>query len=142
MPEAVFYVLGPQSPTDQVCFRLVSKAWSTRRSLLIWCDDRSQAEQYDELLWGYEPERFLPHSLLDQDYPKRTPPILIGWNGLGDLPKAHVVLNRAQHPWPDTSSHERIMELVDGEESQRQKRRQFWKTYQQRGWICSSHQLP
>ncbi len=142
MPEAIFYILGPESPMDQVCFRLACKAWSTRRSLLIWCDDRSQAELHDELLWGYEPERFLPHSLLDQDYPKRSPPILIGWAALGDPPESGVVLNRAQSPWPDQAPCGRVLELVGGSESQRLERRQFWKTYQQRGWHCSSHQLP
>ncbi len=140
MPETWFYILGPATYTDQVFISLAEKAWKKYSSLCIWADHRQSAQQLDELLWSWNPELFIPHSLLDQDYPPKNPPALLGWPGLMP-PDCAVFINMSQHHCPESLRCTRLIELVPDEPVARTRKRQAWTLYRQRGWPVVSHEL-
>ena len=45
-----------------VC-QLIKKACNANQQVLCLVDDEQTAEQFDQLLWEFEPEAFIPHGI-------------------------------------------------------------------------------
>ena len=44
--------------------KLVEKAWSEGHRVCVYCEDETQAQQIDEILWAFRPDAFIPHRIL------------------------------------------------------------------------------
>lgn len=61
-----------------VCI-LTRVQWRLGKTILIACDDWSQAVRIDELLWKFDNDSFLPHKLYNNKNQDRNTPVLIYW---------------------------------------------------------------
>ncbi|QSP94214.1 DNA polymerase III subunit chi [Marinobacter salinisoli] len=61
-----FHILAQSTPAARNlhAVKLAAKAWQQGDRACIVCDALEQAEELDELLWGFSPESFIPHGLV------------------------------------------------------------------------------
>ncbi len=111
---------------------LVGRAWPKAYPITI-TGSRTQLESLDERLWSEPEGRFLPHAMNDDTAPIRlseTAPdqssVLINVDPTGPLPSGEF---------------ERILEIVPPEESLKQKLRERWMAWKQRGAELHHHVL-
>lgn len=136
-----FYVLESHQPQAQgrLACRLADKAWSTQHQVYIHTNTQQQSEQLDQLMWVYQDGSFLPHCLHGTAHSTETP-ILIGHDHEPEQ-ATDVLINLADDVPPFYSRFERIVELVTGDETTRQKSRQHYKYYRDRGYAIETHKL-
>lgn len=136
-----FYVLESQQAQAQgrLACRLADKAWSRQHQVYIHTNTQQQSEQLDRLMWVYQDGSFLPHCLQNTAYSIETP-ILIGHDHEPEQ-ATDVLINLADDVPPFYSRFERIVELVTGDEITRQKSRQRYKYYRDRGYAIETHKL-
>lgn len=139
MPKADFYLLtdsGPESIFHFVC-RLAQKAFRQGHRLYFHMKDNRDAHLLDEMLWTFSEESFVPHHLYGEG-PEPAPPLQIG---SGVIPEAHHdILVNLSGSFPDFHAQfARILEIVSGEDSAREKAREHYRLYQQKGYVLTLH---
>jgi DNA polymerase-3 subunit chi len=111
---------------------LVGRAWPGARRIAIVAP-RAQLQELDSRLWAEPEGRFLPHGI-----GQRQAPILLAEDAPG---QADVLINLdAGAPLPG-GRFERILELVPSDESTREKLRERWRAWKQRGAEVKHHVL-
>ncbi len=119
--------------------RIAEKAYQMKHKIYMHVDDRQQAEQMDQLLWVFRDGSFLPHCLADDPNSEHAS-IVIGY----DEPPAsspEVLINISNQVPGFFSRYERIAEIVGGDEPTRQKARERFKFYRERGYPLETHEL-
>lgn len=91
--------------------RLVEKAYKLGHNVYVHADSAAQAEEFDDLLWTFKQNSFVPHGLHSAQE-NSTNPVLIGWQ---DQPADHhdVLLNLASEVPPFFTDYARVLEVVD-----------------------------
>ncbi|WP_111640668.1 DNA polymerase III subunit chi [Marinimicrobium alkaliphilum] len=130
-----FYIL-PESSRDareQFACRLVEKAASLGRQVLVAVDTEDQARTLDDALWCFRPESFLPHRLItDSDAPEAR--IEITWNGQPSGEHHDVLVNLSDEVPEYFSRFQRLSEVVVQDETVLAATRRHYGFYQQRGY--------
>ena len=136
-----FYVLDSNDAQAQaqLSCRVADKAWTRQQQVYIHTNTRQDSEQLDQLMWTYPDDSFLPHCLYTADESSATP-ILIGHDHEPEQ-VTDVLINLADDVPPFYSRFERIVELVTGDEVTRQKARERYKYYRDRGYAIETHKL-
>ncbi|WP_376695884.1 DNA polymerase III subunit chi [Wenzhouxiangella sp. EGI_FJ10305] len=128
-----FYEMGGRF-TDPlyVAGVLVSKAWPATRDIAV-VGSAGDLTRLDEQLWSQPEGRFLPH----ERGPTKAPIRL-----LEDAPdEAGILINLdPASPLPG-GRFQRILEIVPPDESLKQKLRERWKAWKQRGAELQHHVL-
>lgn len=137
-----FYVLENPDARAQgrLTCRLADKAFARQLQVYIHTNNRRESDQLDQLMWVYQDGSFLPHCLYDTDSAAETP-ILIGHDHEPEQ-TTDVLINLADSVPNFYSRFERVVELVCGDEAARQKARQRYKYYRDRGYAIETHKLP
>lgn len=143
MPQVDFYVLTENSSRDYFVCLLAQKAWKQGDHILINTSCEATAATLDELLWTFNDISFIPHALIS-----KTSDVAIGGNMpvLIDCDEDHVtehtpvVINLADDIL-QSNVVERIVEIVAGNEQQRQKSRQHYAAYRDRGYQLNKHTI-
>lgn len=139
MTRVDFYILPDARPLgrERVACRLAEKAYQHGQKLYIHAESGAQASALDELLWTFKQHSFIPHARVESAEP------------------APVVIGRAAEPPADCallinldvevplffSRFERVMEIVDGEDTRRVQGRGRFRFYQDRGYPLDTHKL-
>ena len=136
-----FYVLESNDAQAQarLTCRLADKAWSLQHQIYIHTNTRQDSEQLDQLMWVYPDGSFLPHGVYGAE-DSALAPVLIGHDHEPEH-MSDVLINLADNVPPFYSRFERIVELVTGDESLRQKARERYKYYRDRGYAIETHKL-
>lgn len=68
MTQVDFYILPDATEDARWVFacRLIDKVQRLGHSVLVALDNKTQARAFDELLWTFKPESFIPHQLVEQ----------------------------------------------------------------------------
>ncbi|WP_027858250.1 DNA polymerase III subunit chi [Marinobacterium jannaschii] len=132
MAQADFYVLPAAAPEARSRFlcRLVEKIQGLGHQIYIHCQDESDAEAVDQLLWEFRPDAFLPHSLIGQR--PEDSPIRLGW-GNHRPNQQQVFINLALDIPDDALQFERILEVVVQTPDVLDATRRNYKRYQDNG---------
>jgi len=121
--------------------RLTEKASKQGHHVFIHTGDETQAQQLDQLLWTFNQSSFVPHHLVDAN--TEIDPddnVLIGHDH--DPEFEHDVMINLATSIPDFFSRfKRVVEIVSGDEAQRQQARQRFKFYRDRGYALNTHEL-
>jgi DNA polymerase-3 subunit chi len=120
--------------------RVAEKAYQTKHSVYVHVDDKEQAEQLDQLLWTFRDRSFVPHCLSGDPHCGEAAVII----GYGDTPAAgspEVLINISNEVPGFFSRYERVAEIVGGDENYRQKARERFKFYRERGYPLETHEL-
>jgi DNA polymerase-3 subunit chi len=142
MPRIDFYFIpqmGFQACLLFAC-RLLEKAYLQQANpIYVHCENAEKARFFDQLLWTYRDDSFIPHHLYEEK-PECESPIQIGYT-LNPKIKADILLNL--HPELPTSHDrfQRILEIIPKEAAtlaRAEERRAF---YEKQGYTIHSHQL-
>ena len=84
MSNVTFYLLDETDDTHQqpahfaLACLLATRSYRNKQKCLVYCQDQSQAEQFDELLWQLPNDAFVPHNLAGEG-PVGGAPVEICW---------------------------------------------------------------
>ncbi len=112
------------------------------RRLLVWCTDTRRMQAFDQLLWSFEPNSFIPHVGADDLLAAHTPVLLL------DKPAQLAAADR--HLWllnldlacpPLLERYQRILEIVSTHPDDIKAAKQRWVAYRQAGHELVGHQI-
>lgn len=137
MTRVDFYLLKSTDSQRFVC-RLTEKAWRLGHQVLLLVADDGAARQFDELLWTFSDQAFVPHQRTGEHAAEA--PVLIAPNhDPGDTDDLLINLTDAVPSF--FSRFRRVAEIVDPDENRRQSARQRYRFYQQRGYPLHRHTI-
>ena len=141
-----FYIIkaGSEQATETFICRLTEKAWSQNNAVYIHTMDEQHASNYDELLWTFNEDSFVPHHLLqDETDQSKTQNVLIGHQAAEQNPITyHDVLINLNHEAPSFfSQFERVAEIITTDETSINKGRKRYQFYRDRGYALETHKL-
>ena len=141
MTQVDFYILDyPASDaSQQFACRLAEKAYLKGHKVHIHTGDAALAQRLDELMWHFREPSFLPHCLSTATEAADSP-IHIGYDEQG-LQHDDVLINLADEVPLFFSQFHRVAELVGKDEETRQRGRQRFTFYRDRGYPLQSHTL-
>lgn len=140
MTEVWFYVSNDASNGARAVLlrRLLERAQQSTRHLHIHTRGENATARLDQWLW--QPgSSFLPHGLAEAEHEDKQPVVI----GHGASPgQSHDILVNLDQQVPDFFSRfKRVVELVSGNEQDRQTSRERWKYYRDRGYHVTKHEL-
>ncbi len=142
MAEVSFYILSSSSQQDRHLFacRLIEKAYQNQQFCYVYTNNHQQSQQLDNQLWSFKAGSFIPHQVLEDSLPEFEQSILIGSQTAPEKWQK-IVLNLSSN-YPDTSSQsERILEILDNNETIKHAGRIRYKQYQQAGHNITTHTM-
>ena len=105
-----------------------------------WDEAHAQAQQVDELLWGFREESFIPHQLMSEKNDDQPVKVLIGHDAEPPL-ECDVLINLAEQVPLFFSRFPRVAEIVGSDESQKLQARERFRFYRDRGYQLSTHDI-
>jgi len=128
---------GPQARLYFAC-RLLEKAYQQTQQVYVHLENAEKARFFDQLLWTFRENSFIPHHLLEEQSAANSP-IQIGYSPQPQT-QAEILLN-LQDEIPDFyTQFKRILEIVPHEPTylaRGQKNRVF---YEEKGYKINSYQ--
>jgi DNA polymerase-3 subunit chi len=110
--------------------------------VFINCGSEMEAKRLDELLWTFSQGSFVPHKVFE-DFSDATvlEPVLIGCGREPGGEQWDLMINLADDVPDFFSRYERVAELVDGEQQRRERGRERYRFYRDRGYELNTHKL-
>ena len=145
MPGQVdFYVRSGASrdALDGFACRLVEKVWQRGHHVLVVTASDAAARRFDDLLWTFRDESFVPHRRIDANDPAAaepaSEPVIVSTPGTwgGEL---DVLLNLTPSVPEEAARAARIAEIVPAEGTGREAGRQRFREYRDRGFEIRTH---
>ncbi|WMS88427.1 DNA polymerase III subunit chi [Pleionea litopenaei] len=141
MTQVEFYIMEDERP--RAAFRhsvaLIQKAFQSNRKVFIHTESKRDAEAMDEILWTQDPSSFLPHTL-HGDAPGINAPIEIGYGELPSL-RPDILINLTSEVPHFHGQFERLIEFVCGDEERKEKARERFKFYRDRGYPLQHYKV-
>tara|TARA_B100000767_G_C19564207_1_gene450390 strand:+ start:95 stop:514 length:420 start_codon:yes stop_codon:yes gene_type:complete len=134
-----FYILSETERQARLNFacRLIDKTYRLGNRIFVACTNEVEMTELDNLLWSFNPESFIPHSLLNS---KQNEIVEIG--SIDDCGDHHQLLINLSNKLPEYFSRfERVCEIVIQEDAILKRTRENWTFLKQRGYHVASHNL-
>ena len=136
-----FYILessDEQSRLRTVC-RLADKVQRMGHNIHVLTQDSIQSKKLDDLMWTFSQSSFLPHAILDNsDQYQDQQPVLIYHEKLN---KSSEVLINLQDGPALTDDFQRLVEIVNQDQSTRAAGREKYRTYKDKNYNIKTHNL-
>lgn len=137
MAKVSFFLLE-ESPSDRAQpahFELACQAavrcFRQKQKCLVFCQDKQQAELFDELLWQLPVDAFVPHNL-EGEGPVGGAPVEITWQTPQRFSRA-VLINLAEQVPEFHTRFAQVIDFVPGSENLKLLARQRYKHYRAAG---------
>ena len=137
MPQQIdFYLLRDSNlaPEELAC-RLAGKSYESGHSVLLLSDDEAQRERLDELLWTFDPRRFVPHGLVGRPEASGAPVRI----GTEEQPEA-IIIDLRDGP-PLEGEPERVLDVVADNDAARDAARRRYRSYRDTGARLQHHEI-
>lgn len=136
-----FYVLSAttlEARFDFAC-RLTETIYRKGYRLHVHLEDEAMAREFDERLWVFREDAFVPHVLMgEQSLPPA--PVTLGWEAPPEPGiEALLNLNAAIPSW--FSRFERVAEIINQHQEVLSAKRECWQTYKSRGYEVKAHHI-
>ncbi len=156
MAQVDFYILNDSSGRNinQMVCRLCEKALENGMQVFIYTCTDQQAQILDELLWTYKSDSFIPHCIISDVFlpvtPEKTenfsyPVVIKAANSDLDqqLPAQFkgLLINLSQTMPSFMPYFERIAEMVDKDETEKQLARERYRLYRQQNHTLNKYDL-
>ncbi len=142
MPKISFYLLPSASLKERLLFacKLLEKAFRHRQACYVLTDTEKQAEMLDQMLWTFRAGSFIPHQIYAGTPPHPANAVVIGTT---PAPKGwgQILVNLSSRPPETLDDHEKILEILDNDDTSKQLGRQRYRFYQQSGFDITTHKL-
>jgi DNA polymerase-3 subunit chi len=119
--------------------RLAAKAYQLGRRLTVFCTDAETAGRFDRLLWTSPATGFVPHCDSDDKLAAVTP-VVIDRSGRDHCHDDVLVNLDAGRP-PYFSRFRRLIEIVAADDGDKERARDRYKFYRDRGYEIRTHDL-
>ncbi len=142
MTRVDFYISpnhAAQARQDLAC-RIADKAYQQRHRIYIHTSSLAEAQLIDSLLWTFRQGSFLPHGLYGCDEQDDCA-IVIGHQAEAPSDNKDVLINLATDVPLFFSQFERVAEMINEDETQKQHGRERYRFYRDRGYELNTHQL-
>lgn len=138
MTEVAFHFNAPDK-LGYAC-RLLRKAGASGARVVV-TGEPELLRELDVALWTFSPSEFVPHCDGTSPSPvqSRTPIVLTG--AIESAPHRQVLVNLGGAVPAGFERFERLIEVVTGDEDDRQQARRRWKHYADRGYAIVRHDL-
>jgi DNA polymerase-3 subunit chi len=138
MTEVSFHFNAPDK-VGYAC-RLLRKAVASGAKVVVTAQPRLLGE-LDTALWTFSPLEFIAHSraVPGNAHAARAPVLLA--DSPGETPHQQVLLNLGEPVPEGFERFERLIEVVTGDDQDRQQARLRWKHYADRGYAITRHDL-
>ena len=147
MPESAparvdFYVLAGTEARARLLLacRLAESAYLAGKQVLVWLDDATALQAFDDLLWTFADRSFVPHELFSDAQQWQHTPVLLSAS-LQPPGAIELLLNLGAQVPAVAAQAARIIELVDADESRRQAGRGRFRVYRERGLTPETHNI-
>ncbi|OHV07727.1 DNA polymerase III subunit chi [Kushneria phosphatilytica] len=136
-----FYIL-PQPTLDarlDFACRLAETIHRKGYRLHIHTEDEAMGREFDERLWNFRFDAFVPHALLGEAG-EPPAPVTIGWQ---DTPEPGIEALLNLHPQIPAwfSRFERVAEIINQHQGILNAKRECWQTYKSRGYSVQAHHI-
>lgn len=139
MSRVDFYILSDGNSVDRFACAIATKAWSSGNRVHIHTQSEENAAKFDDLLWVHKDISFVPHEIFDGNTNEETP-VTIGYGN--HSPQASQVMINLGSGIPDfASSFDRVVEIVGGNESNKQLARQRYRQYMEADYEIHDHKI-
>lgn len=120
---------------DKVLYacRLVRKARAADLNVVVHLEDAKQQQAFDEALWTFSEQDFLPHVNAGDVLAAQTP-VILSHDANDPLPHHQVLINLSQRTPEHFARFERLFEVLSVDEQDLAAGRERYKQYQQRGY--------
>jgi DNA polymerase-3 subunit chi len=139
-----FYILDSDSDDARLklACKIVDKATQLDHHVFVHATSEQEARQIDELLWTFSQGSFIPHRIMREELTEPPlEPVLIGVNQPPGPGRWDVLINLATHVPEFFSRYERVAEVVDGNAERRERSRERYRFYRDRGYKLNTHQV-
>jgi len=135
MADVVFYLIqSSQQSIESLACRLCRRvAVGAKTPVFVCFDDATKLHQFDQLLWSFEPDSFVPHAIDDVQAP-----VCLGLRPPDDF--VGCCLNLASHA-VDANRFERVLEIIGADEAAKAAGRQRFRGYRNAGLVPQTHQV-
>ena len=121
---------------------LRAKAASEEKPLVVFCLDAERLSAFDDLLYSFSDEDFLPHVTADHPLADESPVILCDFQWMPDAPRTPNLLVNLDDEVPEFfSSFDRVFEIVGPDDLDKQRARLRFAFYRDRGYPLTRHDL-
>ena len=144
MTQIDFYILDSDSDDARLrlACKIVDKATQLDNHVFIHSSSDDEAQQIDELLWTFSQGSFIPHRIVRETLAEAPlEPVLIGVNQPPAPGRWDVLINLAPEVPEFFSRYERVAEVVDGNATRRERSRERYRFYRDRGYKLNTHQV-
>ncbi len=134
MPDCIFYRVV-RKRTERVLVQLVRKALGDNSRILIHAQDEHRLRQFDEFLWLFDDESFIPHGMAGKGNEDSQPALLA--TGTENLNNAHLLasLGPCLLEPSEITGFSRVYVIFDGmDDAQLSGARKSWKRVVDEGW--------
>ena len=137
MTQVDFYISDSDSNDARLklACKIVDKAFELDHHVFIHGATDEEARQLDELLWTLSQGSFIPHRIVREPLtaPPREP-VLIGMSEPPATGRWDVLVNLAPQVPDFFSRYERVAEVVDANVERRERSRERYRFYRDRGY--------
>ena len=134
-----FYQIDSDEAALLFACRLIDKIYHLGHQIHIHTADINQAEELDELLWSFRPDRFIPHQLCSSMQPAEEVKIKI--SHVAEPDHQDILVNLSSRIPEFFSRFTRVAEVVPRDKDRRESARQNYKFYSDRGYELHYHQM-
>jgi DNA polymerase-3 subunit chi len=145
-PRVDFYVLAGSDPGARLRFacRLVEKAWLQRNRVRVQFDAGGELGAFDQLLWTFSDKSFVPHRRAGDAENVPSPalsPVVLADTADPDASDGGLVVNLGAGVPEGFEGFERIAEVIDADSGRRQRGRERFRFYRERGIEPETHEM-
>lgn len=138
MTRVDFYLVGNDA-VDLAACKLANKAFRLGHRIYVHAADAEAAANIDRLLWVFHPGSFVPHEL-HSDHGNPLTPVVIGHDAPPDA-SDDVLINLADQVPECFSRFQRVAEIVGSSPEQKERARERFRFYRDRGYELQTHNL-
>ncbi len=117
----------------------VSRHYLDQQRVQLICHSKSQLILFDQLLWSFHPDAFIPHTLTENNF-MQPPQVLLSDQPRGNI-NADIIVNCHEDPIEQAHQFRHIIEFVHDVSGDKPLRRQHFKHYQSMGMDIKSYQI-
>lgn len=136
----VDFAFGASDRLRKAC-EVVRKHYEAGRTLQVYLSDTRLLHRFDRLLWGFEPQAFVPHVLIDDPLASLTP-VLLTHQATPPQDTQTWLVNLDEQCPPAFMQFARILEIVSEHEADKRTARERWRHYQTANCELHAHKLP
>jgi len=142
MSRVDFYFIPQSGSQARLLFacRLLEKAYQQEQPVYVHLENAEKAHFFDQLLWTYRDDSFLPHQLISDEKMVFSSPLQLGYSEQPQTP-ASILLNLHTEIPAFHHHFQRILEIMSNEAQFKIQAEKFRIFYQEKGYTIHSHQI-